>query len=114
MNSRFRQLTEDEKMYYREHILKWEKSELTQIKYCEENDLNFNTFSYQRTQILKSRDFGIKEKFIPAEIKSNMTENIKQNNPCRNIILRLKNGCVFELPLDIPEAIFDRLIQKVS
>ena len=51
--------------YWRNKIIEWEKSGLSQIKFCTEKDIRLSTFQYWRGRLNKLQK---KEKFIPVMI----------------------------------------------
>ena len=53
--------------FWRKHVESWEKSGLSQVQYCKENDLNKYTFGYHKSKFNKRDDF---RPFLPVSIKS--------------------------------------------
>jgi hypothetical protein len=52
-------------------ISEWENSNDSQKAFCERNQLNINTFSYMRAQIL-SKQKHIENKFIAVKVKEDI------------------------------------------
>lgn len=99
------------KQNYRTHILAWETSNLTQNKYCQQHNLNKNTFYYLRSQILAQRKNDVQQdKFIPLIPKHADTEIYSNNQP---ILIRLSNSTTIELPANIGHAQLAMILNTV-
>lgn len=86
------------------HFETWQKSNLTQSKYCEQHNLKPATFSYWRTRL---RNSPAARKLIPVNI----------GNPRTLIGIALPNGIRLEVPasgLADTLSIVYRTIQEVN
>ena len=88
------------------HIQNWQDSDLTQKDYCQQHDLNYNSFVYWRGQIKqskKSADFLARPKqVLPAfaAIASQVnTAPANKDNKHRCIELSLPHGITLKISL---------------
>lgn len=44
---------QSKKAYWRHHVDAWQQSDLTQVEYCRENQLNKHTFAYWKSKLEK-------------------------------------------------------------
>ena len=85
--------------YWRKHIENWLSSNLSQKKYCAQENISFASFSWWRTKGSKDKAKRKKISFVPAVIKE-LEPPIFQ--PHANIRLIFPNQIKLELPSNLP------------
>jgi hypothetical protein len=96
-----RLLTSSKKEEYRNHILLWEKSNLSQSAYCAKHNLRMNTFSYLRNKILSSKNS--QELSTDKFVQVTPSLDTKMSSSSSKLIVNLVSGHQIELPIGIPE-----------
>lgn len=75
-------MVENKREYWQEHIERYKKSSLSQQKYCQEKNLNYNTFKYWTVQIKKEckTETGLTKLPLQYNSAGNAFEIITRNN----------------------------------
>ena len=111
LKSKSHYLSKSDRAHYHNHILQWENSGMSQIEYCAQHSLKYNTFSYQRSYLLKNKRPQKQAEFIPVKPKVvQEISGVKSNT----MILRLANGITLELPENMPAAELSSLLKIAS
>ena len=63
--------------YWSQHIENWSNSDLTQVEYCRQNELNRHTFNYWKSKLNRKETF---RPFLPVSIQPESTSD-KQSFP---------------------------------
>lgn len=79
----------NKKDYWKDHITKWESSNLSQKSYCESANIKLTTFVFWKSYLNKSK----KKKFIPLEIKPSVSDT--------SIKIKMITGNVICIPCNI-------------
>lgn len=99
----------DEKVkYWQEIVNEWQQSQLTQQKFCEERQINFNRFKNWRYQLKRSAQDNEFSNFIPITVVSDMVSDEDKLNGI--IELHLTDGKKLILRDDYAKTVFDKLV----
>jgi len=98
--------------HYKAHARSWESSGLSQAVYCQNQGLNYHTFSYVRSRYLHSKKVNSTNKPTQAFIAVQPKHSIVRSKASQNlavkrddkIILRLPSGCILELPVGLDQS----------
>ncbi len=61
---------QSKKGYWSRHIENWSNSDLTQVEYCRQNNLNRYTFSYWKSKLNKTQTF---RPLLPVSVRPDTT-----------------------------------------
>lgn len=88
-------------------IEEWENSNESQKAFCERLQLNHNTFSYMRAQVLSKRN-KTENKFIAVKVK--------EETPAQNNLLIIENnkGIKLQVSIDINEAKLAHILRVIG
>lgn len=93
--------------YWFEQIKLWQSSGLTQIKFCNQNNLNAHTFIYWRVRFLKSNDNPLPKKekmtFLPAVIHAKKNAESAQSITGSGMVIVFPNQLKLLVPTDLPQ-----------
>lgn len=67
---------ESKAIYWSAHFTKWELSDLSQERYCEQQKLSFASFGYWRTKLLAKQQPKSAPLFKPVVVKPSTTEQL--------------------------------------
>lgn len=68
------------KEYWRKHIENWQAGNVSQKKYCQQENISFSNFSWWRARGLKDKAKERKMIFVPAVIKKHEAVISQRNN----------------------------------
>lgn len=81
--------------YWAQHIKQWQESKLSQERYCENNQINYNTFVYWKGVLKGKSEKNSKKRFLPVEIKAQ--KDSIEDKP-QAIQIKLQSGYVVFIP----------------
>lgn len=107
-------LRQQKQDYWKEIIEDWQKSELSQQRYCATKKINFNTFTYWRGNLKDEADeekapLKCNNKFTPITIVS--SEDVETDN---GLILYLRNGRKIKISKRFDEETLQRLLRCID
>ena len=56
--------------FWKDHLENWQKSDLTQVQYCKDQQLKFSTFQYWKAKLAKQ---SLSKPLLPVTIKPEVT-----------------------------------------
>jgi len=77
--------------YWQQHVLHWKSSQLSQIAYCREHELNFHRFNYWLR-----KDEPVKSKKQPATPSATFVPVVKHPATLSGLSLSLPNGIIVQ------------------
>ena len=92
--------------FWKNHIHKWQQSDLSQSEYCRRNNLSVKTFGYRKRQ--RMGESKQNQSFIPVTIQS---EPVRAFDPGSSLQLLLRNGLKIEVTGDFNPCILQKLIK---
>ncbi len=91
-----------------ERVAAWEASELSQPRFCEQNNISYSAFGYWRTRLKKQKPIE-----PSAEPRHFLPVNIK-NHDNRSLILKINALHSIELSSGFDAALLSQIIQAIQ
>jgi hypothetical protein len=100
-----------------ERVLAWEKGELSQKEYCQQNNLPFSRFIYARNRLMRQRQ-SASGKFLrikkSEEAAPSLFSLLAPGSPPGGFILRCPNGYQLNIPCHADGATLDCLLRFIG
>ena len=99
---------EQRRLFWKEHIDRWQQSGTTQVAYCREHDLKPHQLTYWKKRFIQNVDATVS--FVPLRFSQNPSANI----PGTSLNLFTSNGYKIEVGADFDPVTLKQLITVVQ
>ena len=102
---------------WKQEILSWEKSGLSQKKYCQQRQLPYARFVYERSQLVKKNQHKSAGEFLPIkkEAKLSKTESLSSLPALpAGFVLRCPNGYQLAIPAQADALTLNQLLSFIG
>jgi len=89
----------------------WEKSGLSQQKFCEGQGIKLSVFSYHRHRLINKKKLKSVSRLAPITVRA---AEYPEKGPLERIKILLSSGTQLSLPVDIPHATLTLLLKELD
>jgi len=90
------QPSQEKSSFWRDHIAGWESSQISQAKYCKQENISYVQFCYWRNKFSEKKHRPADTRLLPVQLSA--------QNLLPPLRIRLPNQVVLELPANTPSS----------